>query len=264
MKRVVVDVVLTAILWFTSVFAYASEATRTGDSRVIELGDGVRLELVWIAPGSFLMGSPDSEEGRGRGEEQRRVTLSKGFWIGKYEVTQQQWQQIMGGNPSRFKGSNNPVETVSWIDCHRFVEQLNSRGIAGEFRLPTEAEWEYACRAGTTTVFHYGNRLDATMANINGERPYGCKEKGAYRRTTLPVGSFAPNAWGLYDMHGNVWEWCQDHYGEDAPDEGPRRVLRGGSWYGGARNCRSAYRSWDEPTDRYGNNGFRLVMEAGE
>ncbi len=189
--------------------------------------------------------------------------------MGKYEVTQAQWQRVMGDNPSRFKKESNPVESVSWVDCQRFLEKLNSMERGGVFRLPTEVEWEYACRAGTTTVFHYGDHLDATMANFNGERPYGLKTKGSYRRKTVPTGSFKPNAWGLYDMHGNVWEWCVDAYRDDseppdAPAPDPRRILRGGSWYSGGQNCRAAYRSWDEPSDRYSNNGLRVVMVAGE
>ena len=264
MKQPAALTLLTTILCFTALFSRAADETEAEASRVIDLGDSIGLELIWIDPGAFVMGSRDSEKGRGRGETQQHVTVTNGFWIGKHEVTQAQWQQVMGGNPSRFEGAGNPVESVSWIDCQRFIKQLNSKGIAGEFRLPTEKEWEYACRAGTTTVFHYGDRLDATMANFNGERPYGCEEKGAYRRKTVPVGAFTPNAWGLYDMHGNVWEWCVDRYGDDSPDPDLRRVLRGGSLYSGGQNCRSAYRSWDETSDRYGNNGLRVVLSAVE
>ncbi|MBT3192574.1 MAG: SUMF1/EgtB/PvdO family nonheme iron enzyme [Verrucomicrobia bacterium] len=240
-----------------------------GQNLVVDLGGGVDMELAWIEPGSFMMGSPTSEESRGSDEAQHRVTLSKGFWMGKYEVTQEQWEQVMGRNPSNFKGVKNPVEQVSWADCQGFLQKLNGTGVEGNFRLPTEAEWEYACRAGTTTVFHYGEDLDASMANFNGNYPYGRGRKGEYRKKTVQVGSFKPNAWGLYDMHGNVWEWCQDWYG-DYPSGGatdPRgassgsgRVLRGGSWYVYARDCRSASRVGSAPSVRGFVIGFRVLL----
>ena len=144
--------------------------TQPGSEMTIDLGGGVKMVMVWIPPGTFTMGSPTSEDERDSDETQHRVTLTKGSWIGKYEVTQEQWQQVMGNNPSKFRGSSNPVEQVSWNDCQEFLKKLN--GIAGTrqgvFRLPTEAQWEYACRAGTTTLFHYGNDLDATVANLYG------------------------------------------------------------------------------------------------
>jgi len=263
-----------------------------GETMSVDLGNGVKMELVWIPPGDFVMGSPGGEESRDDDEVQYRVTLTKEFWMGKYEVTQEQWQRVMGNNPSHFKGILNPVETVSWNDCQEFISRLNnlagaqvtgrdafrdgrldgvspSRTQAGVFRLPTEAEWEYACRAGTTTPFHYGNDLDSSMANFNGNYPYGRGSKGPYRVTTVPVGSFRPNAWGLCDMHGNVWEWCQDWYGEyqadgatdpTGPSSGSSRVLRGGSWDGDARVCRSASRGSGGPADRYDVVGFRVVV----
>jgi formylglycine-generating enzyme required for sulfatase activity len=236
----------------------------------VDLGGGVSLELVWIPAGSFTMGSPDNESGRYDDEgPQHKVTISKGFWMGKHEVTQEQWQAVMGRNPSKFKGSKNPVEQVSWDGCQSYIQQLNRKVQGVGFRLPTEAEWEYACRAGTTTAFHYGNDLDASLANFDGNYPYGNGRKGEYRRKTVPVGSFKPNAFGLYDMHGNVWEWCQDWYGAypsgavtdpAGPGAGSSRVLRGGSWLNHARGCRSAGRYNRVPGNRIFDIGFRVVL----
>ncbi len=243
----------------------------SGKETSVDLGGGVKLELVWVEPGSFQMGSPSNESDRDDDETQHRVTLTKGYWMGKYEVTQRQWQQVMGSNPSSFKqsGLDAPVESVSWNDCQSFIKKVNSRTSGDGFRLPTEAEWEYACRAGTTTPFHYGSRLDASMANFDGNYPYGGASKGEYRKKTTKVGSFRPNAFGLYDMHGNVWEWCQD-WKDDYPSgsatdpvgfsSGSSRVLRGGSWNDRARFCRSAFRFRSDPSFRYVTVGFRVVF----
>jgi len=243
------------------------------------------MEFVWVPPGEFLMGSPDDESERFDDEgPQRRVTISKGFWMGKYPVTQAQYQQITGDNPSYFKDGkifgfggrarpDCPVESVSWNEAKAFCGKLQGR-LAGDMRaltarLPTEAEWEYACRAGTTTAFHYGDSLGATMANFDGNYPYGGGRKGEYRQMTVPVGSFKPNAWGLHDMHGNVWEWCEDWYGDypsepvtdpEGPGSGSSRVLRGGSWCNDARDCRSANRNVFAPGLPNFNFGFRVVV----
>ncbi|NLN02440.1 MAG: SUMF1/EgtB/PvdO family nonheme iron enzyme, partial [Lentisphaerae bacterium] len=241
-----------------------------GDTQTVDLGGGVKLEMDWCPPGTFMMGSPSGEAGRWYDDTQHRVTLTKGFWMGKYEVTQAQWEAVMGSNPSYFKnaGRSAPVEQVSWDDCQEFVRKLNVRVPGGGFRLPTEAEWEYACRAVTSTVFQYDNDLDASMANFNGNYRYGNGRKGEYRLKTLPVGSFRPNVWGLYDMHGNVWEWCQDWHGEypsgsvtdpAGPGSGSNRVYRGGGWYCFARGCRSACRSRGDPGDRVIYLGLRLA-----
>jgi formylglycine-generating enzyme required for sulfatase activity len=229
----------------------------------------VKLEMIWCPPGSYMRGSPDFGS-KHWDRPQHRVTLTKGFWIGKYEVTQEQWQQVMGTNPSHFKNQSNPVENVSWEDCQRFVQTLNSRISGGGFRLPTSAEWEYACRAGTSTSFHYGDDLDASMANFNGELPYGNGIKGEYRGKTLPVGSFRPNAWGLYDMHGNASEWCEDGYVEYTLDSvtdptGPStgsssRAIRGGGWNSSARECTSFQRTWKAQGEPIiGASGLRLM-----
>ena len=177
---------------------------------------------------------------------------------------------MMGENPSRFKGGGNPVETVSWEDCQRFIDKVNARLNCG-VRLPTEAEWEYACRAGTTTAYHWGNALNGDKANCDGNYPCGTTQKGRYIERTSPVGSYNANPWGFYDMHGNVYEWCSDwhdRYGGNATDpQGPasgvRRVLRGGSWNYRARYCRSAYRIWNLPSFRSDFCGFRLCCSAG-
>lgn len=250
----------------------AQKRPQPGDIQTVDLGGGVKLELVWCPPGTFMMGSPSGEDGRWDDETRHEVTLTKGFWMGKYEVTQAQWEAVMGSNPSFFKnaGRTVPVECVSWDDCQEFVRRLNARIPGGRFRLPTEAEWEYACRAGTTTAFHYGNVLDASMANFVGNYPYGNGRKGEYRVKPMPVGSFRPNDWGLYDMHGNVQEWCADWYGEYpsgsvtdplGSGSGSSRILRGGSWDINARHCRSANRNRSTPGFRFSNLGLRLARD---
>jgi len=230
------------------------------DRLSVNLGGGIRMEFVWIRPGTFTMGSPLTEQARDPDETPHQVTLTAGFWIGRYEVTQAQWQAVMGKNPARFRkksGPNAPVEQISWDECREFMRRLSALLPAERkltARFPTEAEWEYACRAGTSTPFHYGQRLDASMANFDGGFPYGTDEEGVFREKTVPVGSFKPNAWGLYDMHGNVWEWCADWYDKDyykqspavdpqGPDSGEARVLRGGSWLHAATDCRAAWRN---------------------
>ncbi|MBS1794308.1 MAG: formylglycine-generating enzyme family protein [Acidobacteria bacterium] len=225
------------------------------------------MEFVKIPAGSFTMGSPPGEKDREDNENQHRVTIGRDFYLGKYEVTQAQWKAVMGSNPSIFKGDNLPVENVSWDDAQEFIKKLNAKG-EGTYRLPTEAEWEYAARAGTTTAFSFGDSLSSEQANFDGNYPYGTASKGKYLAKTTPVGSYAPNGWGLYDMHGNVWEWCADWYGDypdgsvadpTGPGSGSNRVNRGGSWRSHGRGLRSAYRYGYVPSDRYYILGFRLV-----
>jgi len=268
------------MVWAWPADAQVAKPRRAGDPKTVDLGGGVKLELVWCPPGTFTMGSPKSEQDAMAAaglkkrwmddETQHKVTLTKGFWLGKHEVTQRQWQSVMGKNPSRFKsaGLDAPVESVSWNDCQKFLRKLNAPA-GHECRLPTEAEWEYACRAGTATAFHYGNDLDSTQANFNGDCPFENGRKGEYRRTTVKVGSFRPNAWGLYDMHGNVLEWCQDGHGAYPPGAvidpagartGRRRVFRGGSWTYYARRCRSASRMSYVPSFSYQCLGFRVAL----
>jgi formylglycine-generating enzyme required for sulfatase activity len=239
----------------------------------LDCGRGVKLELVWIPPGEFLMGSPEDEEGRSRAEKQHRVRLTQGFYIGKYPVTQAQYEAVVGQNPSRFRGKDRSVE-VSWNDAVGFCEQL-SRRVGHRVRLPTEAQWEYACRAGTATPFSFGATISTDQANYDGNYIYGSGIKGKYRKETMPVGQFPSNAWGLHDMHGNVWEWCADWYGDgyysNNPDKNPGgpisgvyRVLRGGSWFNGPGLCRSASRYGESPDDTCGNVGFRVVYSSSE
>ncbi len=215
---------------------------------------GVSFRMVLIRAGEFIMGSPPDEPGRLDDETQHRVRLSRDYWMGETQVTQALWEAVMGNNPSEFNnGGEYPVESVSWDDSQTFIQDLNRLVSGGGFRLPTEAEWEYACRAGTNTPFHTGRCLGTHEANYDGNYPLeGCPE-GEYRERTTRVASFAPNAWGLYDMHGNVYEWCQDWYDEDypsgrvtdpsGPSSGASRVHRGGCWVIGARYCRSASRN---------------------
>jgi uncharacterized protein (TIGR02996 family) len=235
---------------------------------VVEVGKGVEMTFSWIPPGTFLMGSPPNEESRFDDETQHRVTLTRGFYLGIHPVTQAQWRAVMGSNPSNFKGDDRPVEQVSWDDCQDFCAKLGQ--VTGKrCRLPTEAEWEYACRAGTTTPFSFGATISTVQVNYDGNRTYGKGKKGVTRKQTTSVGSFPPNAWGLYDMHGNVWEWCADWYGPyptgditdtQGSNNGDARVLRGGSWYCNPLRCRSAGRRWDAPDYRYGNFGCRVVL----
>jgi formylglycine-generating enzyme required for sulfatase activity len=211
---------------------------------VFDLGGGIKMELVLIRPGTFRMG-----DANGDAEEKpvHKVAIEKPFYLGKFEVTQEQWKAVMGFNRSHFQGAKLPVERISWEDCRAFVKKLNEKFPKSSvtFRLPTEAEWEYACRAGTSTRYGFGD--DATKL---GE--YAWFENNAGGKTH-PVGQKKPNAWGLYDMCGNVWEWCGDWYEDQyyaqspennptGPAEGSHRILRGGSWSDGPSSCRSAYR----------------------
>jgi formylglycine-generating enzyme required for sulfatase activity len=239
---------------------------------IIELPRVIELEMIAIPGGNFLMGSPDSEARRSTTESpQHQVTLA-GFWMGKYPVTQAQYQAIMGNNPSYFKGDNRPVENVSWHEAMEFCDFLSQK-LGQHYTLPSEAQWEYACRAGTTTPFYFGDTLTTNIANYDGNYTYANGLKGIYREKTTEVGSFPPNGFGLYDMHGNVWEWCLDHFHDSyngAPSDGSAwvtggnsdlRILRGGSWFCIPRLCRCAYRFSNSPDYRSSRNGFRVVRE---
>jgi formylglycine-generating enzyme required for sulfatase activity len=234
--------------------------------------DGIPGYMVWIRPGTFTMGSPSGEKHRRDWEgPQTKVTISRGFWMSKYEVTQAEYKAVMGNNPSYFKGNNKPVGKVSWNDavayCAKLTEQEKAAGrLPGgyEYRLPTEAEWEYAYRAGTTTRFSYG---DDPEYSLLGEYAWYYPNSGG---TTHPVGKKKPNRWGLYDMHGNLWEWCQDMYGNypggsvtdpQGAVTGSYRVMRGGDWGSDKLSGRSAYRSWDHwSVDHFDHLGFRPVL----
>ena len=241
---------------------------------------GVRQLMRWIRPGDFMMGSPDEEPQRDDDETLHRVILTKGYWLAETACTQALWQAVMQENPAHFKADELlPVEQVSWLDCQEFLQEMNTIAAFAEtaltLRLPTEAEWEYACRAGSTTVFNVGNSLDSTQANFDSSSLYDNGEKGEYRKRTLAVHAqeFLPNDWGLYQMHGNVWEWCEDvkqaypqtevidplNSGDVSGEDGQQRVLRGGSWIAHARRLRSAYRYARRPGDRNRSIGLRLA-----
>jgi formylglycine-generating enzyme required for sulfatase activity len=238
------------------------------------LGNGMTLEMVEVPGGTFTMGSPSNEAERENDEgPQHQVTVSS-FAMGKYEVTQQQWRAVMNSNPSKFKGDRLPVESVSWNDAKEFCARLKQR-TGKAYRLPSEAEWEYACRAGTTTPFAFGETITPQIVNYHGNYPYGNASEGAYREKPTPVGSFGvANAFGLSDLHGNVWEWCEDVWHPDyngAPDDGRAwttggdqnyRLLRGGSWLTHGWSCRSAGRLNVGPGDRLYNFSFRVVVSA--
>ncbi len=264
--------------------APAPDAPRPKPDRNL-LVNSIGMKFARIPAGRFRMGSPATEKGRGEDEGPPfEVRFDRPFRLGVYEVTQAEYEKVMGRNPSYFCATGPgkdrvagratgrlPVERVSWDDAVEFCRRLSARPAekaAGRtYRLPTEAEWEYACRAGTTGPFHYGSTLSSLQANCNGRRPYDAPA-GPVRDYTTPVGTFAPNAWGLYDMHGNVWEWCQDRWlpyaerripGPPSDDTGFGRVLRGGGWSFGAADCRSAKRIFHDANYRNEYNGFRVV-----
>jgi formylglycine-generating enzyme required for sulfatase activity len=253
-------------------------------SFIESLSPGVDLELALILGGEFQMGSPEDEENHRSNEFLHRVTIPT-FFMARTPVTQAQWRSIaklpkiktqLKSNPSNFKDNDAlPVEQVSWDDAIEFCLRL-SKKTGRTYRLPSEAEWEYACRAGTTTPFHFGETIDANLANYDGNYTYRKGEKGPYRQKTTPVKTFPPNPWGLYDMHGNVYEWCQDDYESDynlCPSDGapylaesqkerPSKVLRGGSWFSPPWDCRSASRR--SPSRAFHDDfiGFRVVCSA--
>jgi len=247
---------------FTEIKAKSSQQTiaksiNRGVEESDDLGNGIKFEMALIPSGKFMMGSPKREKDRDIDEDQHEVIITKPFYMGKYEVTQEQWESVMGKNPSNTKGAKLPVTNVSWDDCQEFIKKLNAK-TKGGYRLPTEAEWEYSCRAGTTTAYCFGDTITPKNAN-NAESKF-------YK--PVVVGSYKANAFGLYDMHGNAWEWCEDRYGGYAKgaaidpkgaDSGERRVLRGGSFNVSARTTRSANRGSDPPGLRVNNFGFRLV-----
>jgi uncharacterized protein (TIGR02996 family) len=252
------------------------------------LTNTVGMRFVPLPPGSFAMGSDPGEVGRHPDEGPRHVVrLTRGVLIGQAPVTQAQYSAVLKHNPSHFAQgheggpsvsgmdtSSFPVERISWHDASELCWRLSLLEPGRRYRLPTEAEWEYACRAGTTTTFHFGQALTSDRANIDGGLPEGGAPRGPYLARTTAVASYPPNAFGLYDMHGNVWEWCLDWFDEGyyavSPAESPtgpafgvRKALRGGGWFYGARICRSAYRYRYEPEARHNDFGLRIVLEAG-
>ena len=252
-----------------------------------DLANDTQLEMVSIPGGTFVMGSPPEEPEELEHQEdespQHSVTVQP-FFMGKYQVTQAQWRFVahlpqvnkkLNPDPSNFKGDNRPVESVSWEDAAEFCDRL-SQYTGRTYRLPSEAEWEYACRAGTTTPFHFGETITTDLANYDGDFTYGNGVEGVYRGETTEVGSFGvANNFGLYDMHGNVWEWCQDNWHSNykgAPIDGSawldnekntdQRLLRGGSWYDSPADCRSAYRNSYNLDYYFSDIGFRVVCSG--
>jgi len=246
----------------------------------VDLGGGVALTMVKIPVGSFLMGSPEDELERSDVEGPQYEVRLGAFWMAQPPITQAQWRAVAGWqklerdlepDPSNFKGANRPVEQVSWFDVQEFCRRLSQR-TGQSYGLPSEAQWEYACRAGSTTPFHFGATLTPDLANYDGNYVYGNGPKGTYRKQTTDVASFPANAWGLHDMHGNVWEWCEDHWhdsyhfapGDDQPwlipaaTDGVTRLLRGGSWDSLPAICRSTGRIKDLPGHRNDLFGFRV------
>ncbi|MCP3678200.1 MAG: formylglycine-generating enzyme family protein, partial [Deltaproteobacteria bacterium] len=232
---------------------------------------GVVQRFRYIPPGRFSMGSPADEAERRDNETSHEVILTSGYWLADTACTQELWEVVMGENPSRFKDGNGmPVENVSRDMCKEFLDKISGLEPELDLRLPTEAEWEYACRAGTVTPFSFGENITTDDVNYNGNYPYKGGEKEKYRERTVEVRSFSCNRWGLYEMHGNVWEWCEDwycDYGSDKVvdpigiDNGESRVLRGGSWILYGRLCRSAFRGGFQPGYRGYDTGFRLARE---
>jgi formylglycine-generating enzyme required for sulfatase activity len=233
----------------------------------------LNLSMIWVKPGTFTMGSPTSETGLGFFETQHQVTLTDGFYLGKYEVTQAQWERVMGSNPSYFKGADKPAEQVSWNDavdfCNKLTEMEKNAGRVPHgmsYQLPTEAQWEYACRAGTTTKYSWGNDIDPKLANY--------RDSGLSK--TRAVGSYRTNPWGFYDMHGNVGEWCADGYGKyptgsvtdpiglESISPSQRRVTRGGSWDNYGPNLRSAKRYNSAPYYSGLSIGFRVGFQSSK
>jgi sulfatase modifying factor 1 len=264
---VCLSLVLSSIFISVSAFAFEKPVTNS-------LG----MEFALIQSGTFTMGSPPDEPYRDSSEVQHRVSISRPFYMQTTEVTLKQWRSLMGTRLLvRRKGSDNlPVTQVSWFDCMEFIKRLN-RLDEGKYRLPTEAEWEYAARAGTQSAFFWGNTIDCEKAMYgNNSLKYDVcqfyiKSVGLEIDQPAPVKSYRPNPWELYDMHGNVWEWCSDWYGDldknpvtdpKGPDSGTMRIRRGGSWFKHGHTCRSANRSFGHPATRYTTTGFRLVRDV--
>lgn len=267
---------------------WSTSAVLLSDPEVVT--NSIGMKLVAIPPGEFQMGSPDSDpDARDDEKPQHLVRITKPFLVGMYEVTQREYEAVQGNNPSSFASTGNgsekvdgldtsefPVERVSWLDAVEFCSKLSDRAeekAAGRtYRLLTEAEWQYCCRAGTTTRFHYGDSLSSHQANINGRFPYGGAKRGPYLKRTARVGSYSPNAFGLFDMHGNVAELCSDWYGRDyyqhsptddpqGPEEGSDHLVMGGSWSSDAFRCRAAHRRSNAVSGVARYFGFRVACE---
>ena len=279
---------MAVVLGLVGALTVMAQEVKPGKVEVVDFGEGVKLEMVLVPAGKFKMGFTKKEladfkedlqeelkkelKKEPRKEDldvldliiiskqgkQHEVTLTKPFYMGKHEVTQEQWEAVMGKNPSKEKGAKLPVTDVSWEDCQEFIKKLNKKTDGG-YRLPTEAEWEYACRAGTTTAYSFGEKITLKDSNYVGSK--------IGKPVAVAVGSYKPNAFGLYDMHGNVFEWCEDWYGDypfavtdpKGPATGERRVLRGGSFLDLGSTARSSNRYFNPPSFRDYFYGFRLA-----
>ena len=268
-----------------------AQGSARGQETAKEITNSINIKLVLIPPGKFVMGSPAAEADREAGEDQHEVAITRPFYLGAHTVTQGQFEKVMGKNPSFFHpknggGLDHPAEQVRWGEAREFCTKLSAlpeeKKAGRTYRLPSEAEWEYACRAGAITPFNVGDALSSKQANFNGNFPYGGAEKGPFLRRTEKVGSYPPNAWGLYDMHGNVLQWCNDWYDPNyykrSPKEnptGPEKgvmatgfesnffvVVRGGCWLDEGRACRSARRFRLQQSEPYRWTGFRVVCDV--
>ena len=292
MTKMVIPTRFVVACILTIALVAASRSARSDEAKIIT--NSIGMKLARIPAGTFIMGSPRNEAERDDKEVRHEVTITKSFYAGVYEVTQAQYTEVMRGerdfqNRSAFKGPENPVENVEWkfakIFCRRLASRPAEMQAGRKYRLPSEAEWEYACRAGTNTAFHLGGSLSSRQANFNGNYPAGDAKQGEYLRRTTNVGSYGPNAFGLYDMHGNVAEWCADWYDPDyyldSPEENPLGppfgvvdtrfenfdqnffvVVRGGCWVDDGRACRSAYRFRAMPNTQYRLIGFRAACDS--
>ena len=254
MKNIFGIVMMVSLMGLLSVMAQDVKPVKT---ETVDLGNGINLEMALIPAGKFMMGSLEIEKKRQEDELQHEVTITKPFFMGKHEITQEQWQAVMRNNPSEIKGTKLPVTNVSWVDCQEFIKKLNDKTNSG-YCLPTEAEWEYACRAETTTAYFFGNEITPKDSN------FGDSNLGK----AVNVGSKKANAYGLHDMHGNIWEWCEDWYGSYVEGKvtdpkglefGNRRSVRGGSFFDPGSDARSSNRYAVSPGSRNGYIGFRLV-----
>jgi formylglycine-generating enzyme required for sulfatase activity len=269
-----------------------ASATSMGQNGVETVENSLGMTFASIPAGTFTMGSPKTETDRGDDETQHEVKITKGFHLGVHEVTQGQYEKVMGVNPSFFTPTGSgkvkvkvkdtsrwPVECVTWHDAVAFCRKLSAlpkeAAAKRTYRLPTEAEWEYACRAGTTTALHYGDNVDSYVANFNGLSPYGVGRGGPFHRRPADVGSYQANKFGLFDMHANVMEWCHDWYAADyyakspaedpsGPADGTEKITRGGAWSNSGKACRSAVRTKLAPDESHYGLGFRVVMVRGE
>jgi len=265
---------LILLLIFSSIIIFPSRPTLALEKMI---HNSLGMDFVLIPAGTFVMGTPSYDLYRSKTEVQHEVTISSPFYMQSTEVTLKQWRAIMGKRLfGKIKGSDNlPVTKVSWHDCMKFLKKLNALG-QWSYRLPTEAEWEYACRAGSTTVYSWGDDIDCSKAmysnnSIKSEQCVGyVKSRGLPVDRPAPVKSYNPNEWGIYDMHGNVWEWCWDWFGDYGtkhsvdpvgPESGTEKVRRGGSWFGHMHLCRSANRNYGHQASRYKTTGFRVVIK---